>query len=108
LTIFQPVFRQGVGRLDIVVAGPTSPPPSISADGTNDAAIECRVSPRLLKAADEGLKLAGRLRWRTVTGGSRRYMEKLTAPFAAAIRTECPVMRVERDGAVQSSLRPPR
>lgn len=59
----------------------------------------CREAPRLLKAADEGLELAGRPRLRTVTGGSRRYVEKLTAPFAAAVRTGCLVMRVERNGA---------
>jgi len=48
------------------------------------------------------LALAGRPRWRTITGGSRRYVEKLTAPFAGAIRTGCPVLQVERaeDGVI--------
>jgi predicted NAD/FAD-binding protein len=43
------------------------------------------------------LSLAGRPRWRTITGGSRRYVEKLTAPFVDAIRTGTPVTRIERD-----------
>lgn len=43
------------------------------------------------------LSLTDRPRWRTVTGGSRRYVEKLTRPFAAAIRLEAPVQQIERD-----------
>jgi predicted NAD/FAD-binding protein len=35
--------------------------------------------------------------WRTVTGGSRRYVEKLTAPFRDRIRTGDPVVSVTRD-----------
>jgi uncharacterized protein len=40
--------------------------------------------------------------WRTVTGGSRRYVEKLTAPFKDHIRSGDPVVYVTRtsDGAV--------
>ncbi|MEJ1158733.1 NAD(P)/FAD-dependent oxidoreductase [Prosthecomicrobium sp. N25] len=34
--------------------------------------------------------------WRTVAGGSRSYVEKLTAPFADRIRTGAEVVRVER------------
>lgn len=45
------------------------------------------------------LSLTDRPRWRTITGGSRRYVERLTAPFAHAIRTGAPVTRVERDPA---------
>jgi predicted NAD/FAD-binding protein len=45
------------------------------------------------------LSLTDRPRWRTVTGGSRRYVEKLTAPFADRIRTGTPVVRIERDDA---------
>jgi len=43
------------------------------------------------------LSLTDRPRWRTITGGSRRYVERLTAPFAHAIRTGAVVTRVERD-----------
>jgi len=43
------------------------------------------------------LTLTDRPRWRTVSGGSRRYVEKLTAPFRDRIRLEAPVVRVERD-----------
>ena len=43
------------------------------------------------------LSLTDRPRWRTITGGSRRYVEKLTATFRDAIRTGSPVTRVERD-----------
>ncbi len=43
------------------------------------------------------LSLTDRPRWRTISGGSRRYIEKLTASFAPAIRTGTPVARVERD-----------
>jgi len=43
------------------------------------------------------LDLTGRPRWRTVTGGSRAYVEKLTAGFADRIHRENPVVRVQRD-----------
>ena len=33
------------------------------------------------------LQLLGRPRWHTVTGGSRRYVDAITAPFAERIRT---------------------
>lgn len=36
--------------------------------------------------------------WRTVTGGSRAYVEKIVRPFADRIRTATPVVRVERAG----------
>lgn len=38
--------------------------------------------------------------WRTPTGGSRCYVEKLTAPFAACIRRAAPVTRVTHDRRV--------
>jgi hypothetical protein len=46
------------------------------------------------------LQLAGRPQWRTVTGGSRTYVERLTAPYADRIRLDCGVrtIRRERDG----------
>lgn len=42
-------------------------------------------------------RLRDRPRWRTVSGGSRRYVEKLTAPFGHRIRTDEPAIGVERD-----------
>jgi predicted NAD/FAD-binding protein len=42
------------------------------------------------------LQLVGRPRWHTVTGGSQRYVEALTAPFAGDIRTNTPVRAVRR------------
>jgi predicted NAD/FAD-binding protein len=48
------------------------------------------------------LSLTFRPRWRTISGGSRCYVQKLTAPFAKAIRLASPVTRVERadDGVI--------
>ena len=43
------------------------------------------------------LGLTGRPKWRSVVGGSARYVEQLTAPFADRIRTETPVAWIERD-----------
>lgn len=43
------------------------------------------------------LSLRDRPQWRTIRGGSRRYVEALTAPFRERIRTSTPVRRVERD-----------
>ncbi len=42
------------------------------------------------------LGLRGRPQWRTVTGGSKRYVEALTAPFADRIRLAAPVRSIER------------
>lgn len=36
--------------------------------------------------------------WRVVSGGSRSYLAPLTRPFASQIRTNSPVLAVERDG----------
>jgi predicted NAD/FAD-binding protein len=44
------------------------------------------------------LQLLGRPRWHTVTGGSRRYVDAITAPYADRIRTSTPVGAVRRDG----------
>jgi predicted NAD/FAD-binding protein len=38
--------------------------------------------------------MAGRPRWRTISGGSRRYLDALTAPFADRIRLSTPVHKV--------------
>jgi predicted NAD/FAD-binding protein len=44
------------------------------------------------------LGFRGRPRWRVVRGGSARYVEALTAPFARRIRLRTPVRAVRRDG----------
>jgi len=45
------------------------------------------------------LSVTDRPRWRTITGGSHRYVEKLIAPFGDRIRTGTPVARIDRDEA---------
>ena len=40
------------------------------------------------------LQLGRRPQWRTVTGGSRRYVDALTAPFAHRIRLATPVRKI--------------
>lgn len=42
------------------------------------------------------LQFLGRPRWHTITGGSRRYVNAITAPFADRIRTSTPVRAVRR------------
>jgi hypothetical protein len=42
------------------------------------------------------LRVRGRPTWRTVVGGSRTYVNKLSAPFADRVRTRCGAVRVER------------
>jgi uncharacterized protein len=42
------------------------------------------------------LELASPIRWRTIEGGSRRYVEALSAPFADRIRLSAPVQRLRR------------
>ena len=43
------------------------------------------------------LSVTHRPQWRVICGGSRSYIEPLTAPFVDRIRLNCPVTRVERD-----------
>jgi len=43
------------------------------------------------------LLLSGRPRWRTVSGGSRRYVEKMLADSRLEMRTNAPVTRVTRE-----------
>jgi predicted NAD/FAD-binding protein len=48
------------------------------------------------------LALRPRIRWRTIVGGSRRYLDALAAPFRHRIRTSTPVLGVRRRrGAVE-------
>ena len=52
------------------------------------------------------LGFRGRPRWRTIAGGSARYVEALTAPFADRIRLSAPVSAIERaDQHVLVSIR---
>ncbi len=43
------------------------------------------------------LKLKGRPKWRTVTGGSQAYVEKLTAPYADRVRLNAGAVNVRRE-----------
>jgi predicted NAD/FAD-binding protein len=43
------------------------------------------------------LSLGDRPRWRTVTGGARRYVDALVRPLGERVRTNCPVRSVVRD-----------
>jgi predicted NAD/FAD-binding protein len=43
------------------------------------------------------LQVRNRPRWRSIPGGSRRYVDALTAPFADRIRLRSPVRRVVRE-----------
>ncbi|MEO5612240.1 MAG: FAD-dependent oxidoreductase, partial [Sphingomicrobium sp.] len=48
------------------------------------------------------LKFVRRPLWRTVDGGSREYVEKLSRPFVDRIRTGCPVHAIRRrNGSVE-------
>jgi len=42
------------------------------------------------------LRLSGMPQWRTISGGSHRYVEAMTAPFADRIRTSSPVRKIVR------------
>ena len=44
------------------------------------------------------LDITNRPQWYTITGGSSRYIEPLTAGFRDRIRLNCPVKKVEREG----------
>lgn len=44
------------------------------------------------------LKLKGRPEWRTVRGGSRQYVEKLTAAYADRVKLNAGAVSVRRDG----------
>ena len=42
------------------------------------------------------LQLTGRPSWRSITGGSRRYVEALTAPFRDRVHLRTPVRQIQR------------
>ena len=44
------------------------------------------------------LGITDRPRWRTVSGGSRRYVERIVAPLGDRLRLATPAARVRRDG----------
>ena len=44
------------------------------------------------------LQVTGRVEWRTVSGGSREYVKRLTAAYADRVRTACAARQVSRDG----------
>jgi predicted NAD/FAD-binding protein len=71
---------------------------AIWSSGTSDAA---GFPTRSLVAffANHGLLgVRSHLRWRTVVGGARTYLERLLAPLAGRVRTGTPVVRVARPG----------
>ena len=43
------------------------------------------------------LQVKDRTKWRTVSGGSRAYVDRLTEPYAGNIRRGCPVAAIRRD-----------
>jgi len=43
------------------------------------------------------LRLRNQPRWLVIRGGSRRYVERLTAPYAKKIRLNCPVKSLKRE-----------
>ena len=45
------------------------------------------------------LQLVDRPQWRTIAGGSARYVEKLAGAFRGELRLACPVRAIERDPA---------
>jgi predicted NAD/FAD-binding protein len=57
------------------------------------------------------LQLSGMPQWRTVTGGSQRYVEALTAPFLDRIRLNSPVRKIVRhhdgEGGIEIELMSP-
>jgi len=48
------------------------------------------------------LNLVKRPKWRTVTGGSRQYVDKMVAGFTGEVRLACPVERITRENGVVS------
>jgi predicted NAD/FAD-binding protein len=48
------------------------------------------------------LGVKGRKQWRTITGGSREYVQAVAAPFRDRIQTQAPVLGIasEQDGAI--------
>ncbi len=44
------------------------------------------------------LNVAARPQWRTIVGGSRAYIDPLTAPLAGAVKLDAPIVSVSRTG----------
>jgi len=44
------------------------------------------------------MSITNRPQWYTVTGGSREYIKKITAPYKENIRLNCPVEKVSQEG----------
>jgi predicted NAD/FAD-binding protein len=60
--------------------------------------IEFPVAPLARFLHRHGLLSAGaKPQWRTVSGGSREYVRRLTGPWRDRIRTGCAVRRIDRD-----------
>ncbi|MEM9168450.1 MAG: FAD-dependent oxidoreductase [Pseudomonadota bacterium] len=94
------VKREGLGRafardfLEPMAAAIWSTPSADILDFPADAFFRFFANHGLLQVLDMPV-------WRTVSGGSRRYVEKIAAPFAGAARLSTPVARIDRgpDGA---------
>ena len=74
--------------------------PQVSAVWSSDPAALWGFPVRFLAAffANHGmLGLRDRPRWQTIVGGSYRYVQALTAPFASRVRLSAPVDAVTRD-----------
>ena len=74
--------------------------PQVSAVWSADAAQLATFPVRFLAEflANHGmLGFRDRPRWMTVAGGSRRYVEALTEPFASRIRVSTPIESIRRD-----------
>ncbi len=51
------------------------------------------------------LQMKGRSKWRTIQGGSFKYVEPLVKPFRKAIRLNCPIQKIKRfDDRVELAL----
>lgn len=69
---------------------------AIWSSGTADAAGFPTRSLAAFFANHGLLGVAGHLRWRTVVGGARTYLQRLLAPLGDRVRLATPVQRVER------------
>ncbi|MGD2113696.1 MAG: FAD-dependent oxidoreductase [Acidobacteriota bacterium] len=64
---------------------------------TPEGALEMPASFLIRFFSNHGmLSVDGHFQWRTVVGGSARYVEALSAPFRHRVRLDSPIARVER------------